>query len=95
MLIKSDTATAPIREAHAPRTGLHPWLRLLIGIAAVLLFIFGVGRLAALLPGAQHMARTIDERDLRATAIYYTDFEEPAEGAEYIRHSLENPPRKP
>jgi hypothetical protein len=42
------------------------------------------------------MAEVIEARGLRATAIYYTDFEEPAEGSEYIRHSLEYlPGRKP
>jgi hypothetical protein len=35
----------------------------------------------------------IDERGLRATAIYYTDFEEPAEGSERIRDSLDYMPR--
>ena len=38
------------------------------------------------------MAQVIDERDLRATAIYYTDFEEPAEGSERIRDSLDYTP---
>jgi hypothetical protein len=35
----------------------------------------------------------IDERGLRATAIYYTDFEEPAEGSERIRDGLDYMPR--
>jgi len=38
------------------------------------------------------MAHVIDERHLRATAIYYTDFEEPAEGSERIRDSLDYTP---
>jgi hypothetical protein len=96
MPLRCDSSTLPIREAQASRTGINAWVRLLIGIAAVLVFIFGVGRLMALLPGAAHMAEVIEARGLRATAIYYTDFEEPAEGSEYIRHSLEYlPGRKP
>lgn len=79
--------------APAPQAGLHPWLKLAAGILAVLLFIFGVGSLAQYLPGARHMARVIDERGLRATAIYYTDFEESADGAWEIYHSLEYGPR--
>jgi hypothetical protein len=59
----------------------------------VLLFIFGIGNAMRYLPGARRMAEVIDERQLRATAIYYTDFEESAEGAETIRHSLEYRPR--
>jgi hypothetical protein len=39
------------------------------------------------------MAQVIDERGLRATAVYYTDFEEPAEGSERIRDSLDYAPR--
>ncbi|HSM88871.1 MAG TPA: hypothetical protein VLT56_02515 [Desulfobacterales bacterium] len=54
--------------------------------------IFGAGSLAQLLPGAKRMAEVIDERGLRATAIYYTDFEEPAEGSESIRDSLDFEP---
>jgi hypothetical protein len=63
----------------------------LIGFALILLFIFGVGSASKYLPGARRMAQVIDERNLRATAIYYTDFEEPAEGSEYIRDALDYP----
>ncbi len=75
-----------------PQAGFYPVLKLLIGIALILTFIFGVGSLAQLIPGASHMAKVIDERNLRATAIYYTDFEEPAEGSESIRDSLDYRP---
>lgn len=64
----------------------------MIGTALILAFIFGLGSLAQLIPGASRMARVIDERNLRATAIYYTDFEEPAEGSESIRASLDYRP---
>lgn len=75
-----------------PPARVSPWLKLFIGIVLILIFIFGVGSLAQLIPGARHMARVIEERDLRATAIYYTDFEESAEGSERIRDSLDYPP---
>ncbi len=74
------------------QAGLHPVLKLMIGILLILGFIFGLGSLAQLIPGASHMARVIDERNLRATAIYYTDFEEPAEGSESIRAGLDYRP---
>lgn len=80
------------RGACAPREGLLPWLKLAAGVAAVLLFIFGIGTLASHLPGAKHMAEVIEERDLRATAIFYTDFKESSEGSEYIRDCLQYPP---
>lgn len=76
----------------APQERLHAWLKFLAGAMAVLGFIFGIGTLASYLPGAKHMAQVIEERDLRATAIFYTDFKESAEGSEYIRDCLEYPP---
>lgn len=77
----------PVRQA-----GLNPVLKLIIGIILILTFIFGIGSLAQVIPGARHMAYVIDERNLRATAIYYTDFEEPAEASESIRDSLDYMP---
>ena len=67
-------------------------MKLLIGIALILFFMFGIGSLAQYIPGARRMAQVIDERNLRVTAIYYTDFEEPAEGSERIRDSLDYTP---
>jgi hypothetical protein len=68
-------------------------LKLVIGFALIWALIFGGGSLARFLPGARRMAQVIDERGLRATAVYYTDFEEPAEGSERIRDSLDYAPR--
>jgi len=75
--------------ASAPRPVLAPWLKLIIGFVLIWTLIFVIGSLAQLLPGAKRMAQVIDERGLRATAVYYTDFEEPAEGSERIRDSLD------
>jgi hypothetical protein len=78
--------------APTPQSAFFPWLSLITGFILIWALIFGVGSLAQLLPGAKHMARVIDERGLRATAVYYTDFEEPAEGSEWIRDSLDYVP---
>ena len=78
--------------AVAPPSAGRAWLKLALGVALILLFMFGLGSLAQRIPGAAHMARVIEERGLRATAIYYTDFEEPAEGSAYIRDSLDYRP---
>jgi hypothetical protein len=75
-----------------PPGGIHPWLKLLIGLALILFFMFGIGSLAKFIPGARHMAHVIEERGLRATALWYTDFDESAEGSEDIRNSLEYTP---
>ncbi len=80
--------------AEVPQSKFSRWLKLLVGFVLIWGFIFGVGSLAQLLPGAKHMARVIDERGLRATAVYYTDFEEPAEGSEFIRDRLDYVPRE-
>jgi len=92
MIVKDTCVSFPVCEASAPQTGLNPWLKLMVGIALILVFIFGVGSLAQFIPGARHMAKVIDERNLRATAIFYTDFEESAEGSERIRDSLDYMP---
>ncbi len=80
--------------ADAPRSRPILWLKLLAGFVLVWVFIFVFGSLSRLLPGAEHMAEVIDERGLRATAIYYTDLDETYEGSEYIRHSLESAAKK-
>ena len=79
--------------ASAPQAAFSPWIKLVAGFVLIWAVIFGAGSLAQLLPGAKRMAEVIDERGLRATAIYYTDFEEPAEGSERIRDSLDYTPR--
>lgn len=86
--------SVPARGIETPWAGLASWLRLLLAVAVVLLAMFMLGWLSAFIPGARHMAQVIDERDLRATAIYYTDFEEPAEGSAIIHDSLAYPPRE-
>lgn len=96
MHIKDTITPTPSRGDETPREGIYPWIKLFIGIILILTFIFGVGWLAQWIPGARHMAHVIDERNLRATAVYYTDFEEPAEGSALIRDSLDyGPGEKP
>jgi hypothetical protein len=93
MTARCSYAERAVCEAPASQAALLPWLKLVVGFVLIWVLIFGVGSLAQLLPGAKHMAQVIDERNLRATAIYYTDFEEPAEGSERIRDSLDYMPR--
>jgi hypothetical protein len=90
--MNSSTLVINARGDSAPRANFRSWLNLAIGVALVLAFIFGVGSLAQWIPGARHMANVIDERNLRATALYYTDFEESAEGSAMIRDSLDYTP---
>jgi len=90
--VKDTVASSPACRASARKAGFSPWLNLLIGILLILTFIFGIGSLAQFLPGARHMAEVIDERNLRATAIFYTDFDEPAEGSARIGDSIDYMP---
>jgi hypothetical protein len=83
---------SPSRVASGPLEGLNPWLKLFLGFVLILLFMFIGGSLSKHIPGARRMGEVIDERDLKATAMYYTDVEESAEGSEYIRHCREYPP---
>jgi hypothetical protein len=92
MTAKGATTRNPGCEAPAPQPGFLPWLKLVVGFVLIWVLIFGLGSLAQHLPGAKRMAQVIDERGLRATAVYYTDFEEPAEGSERIRDSLRYAP---
>jgi hypothetical protein len=94
MISKKTCSSSPAHGARAPRAGLKPWLKLILGFVLVWVAIFAFGHLATFLPGAERMARVIDERNLRATAIFYTDLEESHEGSQYIRHNLEYPPGK-
>ena len=93
MTVNCTCAEKAACGASAPQAAFSPWVKLIVGFVTIWALIFGVGSLARLLPGAKHMAEVIDERGLRATAIYYTDFEEPAEGSERIRDSLDYTPR--
>jgi hypothetical protein len=89
---RDTSIVTPACAAETPQAGVRPWLKLIIGIALILAFIFGIGSLAQRIPGARHMANVIDDHDLRPSAIYYTDFEASAEGSESIRDSLDYTP---
>jgi hypothetical protein len=93
MSVECATAENTDCGASTPQSVFSPWLKLIIGFALIWALILVGGSLAQRLPGARHMARVIDERGLRATAVYYTDFDEPAEGSERIRDSLDFVPR--
>lgn len=92
MIAQDSSQSLPACPEPSRQAGINPILKLIIGIMLILIFIFGIGSLSQLIPGARHMAYVIDDRNLRATAIYYTDFEEPAEGSEIIRDSLDYRP---
>ena len=91
--MNESRTTSPFGGPPGPPKGLNPWLKLALGFALILFFIFGVGSLSKLIPGARRMGEVIEHYDIRATAVWYTDFEASAEGSERIRDSLDYPPR--
>ncbi len=90
MAARTTNVQTLVSGTSAPGTRPLLWLKLITGFIMVWVCIFVFGLLSRHIPGAAHMAKVIDERDLRATAIYYTDLDESYEGSEYIRHSLES-----
>ncbi|MFZ2445787.1 MAG: hypothetical protein WAW37_05480 [Syntrophobacteraceae bacterium] len=90
MAARTTNVQALVPGAPPPGTRAKLWLELITGFILVWVCIFVFGTLSRYIPGAAHMAEVIDERGLRATAIYYTDLDESYEGSEYIRHSLES-----
>lgn len=57
----------------------------------VLLFMFVLAPLGDNMPGFGSMFAFIEEKNIKATAFYYTDIDEFAEAAVSIRNSLEYP----
>ncbi|PIE70905.1 MAG: hypothetical protein CSA22_05775 [Deltaproteobacteria bacterium] len=54
----------------------HPWLRLGMGVAAILTFIYGVGPMLDRITYLQPLIQFIDSRGINATALLYTEIEE-------------------
>lgn len=68
------------------------WLKLLAGLAIILLVMFGIGPLLLQLPWYGQMNRFIEAEGIRATAIYYTDLETFGNAEFALRQRLEYGP---
>jgi hypothetical protein len=69
-----------------PRT--KAWIRLALGVALLLAFIFGLAPALRLVPAVDRMHRHVDARGIDADALFYTDLDESAEAENFIRHAL-------
>jgi hypothetical protein len=87
-------STFPSGSADPPG-GLWAWVRLLLALAAVLVFMFVIAPAGLKLPGFQSMSALIAEKNLRATALYYTDIDEFGEAAVTLRNNREYTPKRP
>ena len=81
----------PGRSSGQPR-GYKPWLKLLVGMALIFLFMFVIAPLGKKVPGVGSMSRFIDERNLRATALYYAEIDEFGGATATLRDHLEYAP---
>ena len=68
--------------------------RLFLGVSIILFFMFGIGPLLDKVPYIRPMVQFIEEREIDATALYYTESEEFSEAAINMRNSMDYAPRK-
>lgn len=93
----TDTQTK-IKPPAAPlgyHGGFHSWLKLFGGLVLVLLFMYVIAPFGKHLPGFDSMFQFIDQKGLRATALYYTDIDEFGEAAVTLRNNREYTPKGP
>jgi hypothetical protein len=93
--INTQTKIRPPVAPSGQTGGLHSWLKLLGGLALVLLFMYVIAPLGKHLPGFDSMFQFIDQKGLRATALYYTDIDEFGEAAVTLRNNREYTPKGP
>jgi hypothetical protein len=79
--------------SQSPPGRLKPWLKLLVGIAALWFFTYVVGPFFDNLPWIKPVTSFIDDSGINAPAFYYTGVEEVGEAVNSIRNSLEYPPK--
>jgi len=91
--MKTDTKHSVQGPANSP-AGAYAWLRLFVGLALVVFFMFVIAPLGDRLPGFDSMFRSIEQKNIKATALYYTDIDEFADAAVSMRNSLTYPPQE-
>jgi hypothetical protein len=77
-----------------PPGRLKAWLKLGLGVALLLFFMYVVGPFLDTLPGIKPVTRFIDDSGINAPAFYYTGVEEVGDAVVSIRNSLEYPPEE-
>ncbi len=94
-LIDRQTKIEPPGDPSGPPGGAYAWLKLLIGVGVVVLFMFVIAPLGDRLPGFGSAFKFIEDRNLKATALYYTDIDEFGEAAVTLRNNREYTPKGP
>lgn len=84
----------PSRRGGGGNPGLKPWLKLVLGLVLVVLFMYVMGPFKEIFPGMGTMSRFVEERDIKATALYYTDIDQFGEATASLRDSRDYSPHK-
>ncbi len=75
--------------------GAYAWLKLLVGLGVVILFMFVIAPMGDRIPGFESVFKFIDDKNIKATAFYYTDIDEFGEAAVTLRNNREYTPKGP
>jgi hypothetical protein len=82
------------RVAEGKGKTLRGWMQLGLGVAALWLLTFVVLPLGQRLPVVEPVMQAIVKADIKATQYWYTQSEETAYSAMYIRHTLDGMERR-
>ncbi|MCP4110540.1 MAG: hypothetical protein GY749_34300 [Desulfobacteraceae bacterium] len=81
-------------ESEKKQSALKRWGSFLLCIALILTFIFVIGPLMERLPFVRPVISFIEEREIDATALYYTEIEEFSEAEINMRNTMDYQPGK-
>ncbi|MDM8525737.1 hypothetical protein QUF80_20385 [Desulfococcaceae bacterium HSG8] len=88
----ADIAKNTVTSGDEPQNMLRGVVRLLLCVLVILLFMFGVAPLMERAPFIRPIVQFIEERDIDAGALYYTDIEEFSEAAIHMENTMDYPP---
>ena len=78
-----------------PPTRLKAWLKLLVALLLMGIFIFGFVPWWNQLPMVAPISNYIEDNDIQATALFYSEVEETAEAEVHIKAALKYNMRQP
>ncbi len=71
------------------------WARLFLGVLLIWAFMFIVAPWVEKMPSVEPIIRFIEENDIDASALYYTDIEEFSEAEIHMENAMNFAPRGP
>lgn len=82
----------PVPSSGQPGAGRR-WTRFAMGLAAILLLVFGVVPALQRLGPVRRVREAVDRAGIDATALIYTESDESSEAESALRNALRSPPR--